>query len=232
MKMDDVEVTNTLNQNFNIIKNEIKVLNAINLFVKRIMDIVMAIIGIILLLPLTIIIKIANMITGDNGPVFYTHERIGKNGKHFKMLKFRTMCIDADKKLEDIIKIDENARKEWDENQKLRNDPRVTKLGNFLRKTSIDEVPQFFNVLIGNMSVVGPRAVVDGEIERFGALKDKVLSVKPGITGYWAANGRSNANYDERVIMEATYVDNFSIFLDIKLLYKTIKVVFKREGAA
>ena len=116
------------------------------------------------------------------------------------------MCGDSAERLKKLLEEDEEARKEWEENQKLDNDPRITKIGRFIRKTSLDEFPQFINVLKGEMSLVGPRAVVDGEIEKFGVLKEKVLSVKPGITGYWAANGRSETNYDERVAMEAMLI--------------------------
>ena len=198
---------------------------------KRMIDIVGSLFGILALIPLTIGIYIANIIVGDKGPVFYTHERIGKNGKKFKMYKFRTMCVDSDIKLKELLETDEAARQEWEEHRKLRNDPRITKVGNILRKTSLDEFPQFINVLKGEMSLVGPRAVVDGEIEKFGFLKNKVLSVKPGITGYWAANGRSNTSYEERVRMEAKYVDCFSILMDIKILFKTVSSVLKKEGA-
>lgn len=198
---------------------------------KRMIDIVGSLFGILALVPLTIGIYIANLIVGDKGPVFYTHERIGKNGKKFKMYKYRTMCVDSAERLKKLLETDEDARQEWEENRKLRNDPRITKVGNILRKTSLDEFPQFINVLKGEMSLVGPRAVVDDEIEKFGFLKNKVLSVKPGITGYWAANGRSNTSYEERVRMEAKYVDCFSILMDIKILFKTVSSVLKKEGA-
>ena len=198
---------------------------------KRIVDVIASLFGMVALIPLTIGIYIANIIVGDKGPVFYTHERLGKDGKKFGMYKFRTMCVDADQKLKELLEKDEDARREWEENRKLKNDPRITKVGKILRKTSLDEVPQFINVLKGDMSLVGPRAVVDDEIEKFGFLKNKVLSVKPGITGYWAANGRSNTTYEERVAMEAKYVDEFSIFMDIKILFKTVSSVLKKEGA-
>ena len=126
---------------------------------------------------------------------------------------------------------DEEAKIEWEENRKLRNDPRITKIGKILRKTSLDEFPQFINVLKNEMSLVGPRAVVEDELEKFGLFKNKVLSVKPGITGNWAANGRSNISYDERVKMEYTYVEEFSLFLDIKIIFKTFISVLKKEGA-
>ena len=197
---------------------------------KRIVDVIASLFGMVALIPLTIGIYIANIIVGDKGPVFYTHERLGKDGKKFGMYKFRTMCVDADQKLKELLERDEDARQEWEENRKLKNDPRITKVGKILRKTSLDEVPQFINVLKGDMSLVGPRAVVDDEIKKFGFLKNKVLSVKPGITGYWAANGRSNTSYEERVKMEAKYVDEFSIFMDIKILFKTVSTVLKKEG--
>lgn len=231
-----VEEKNKIIVNENVLaldvyKKESKALKYINLILKRIIDIVGAIVGIMILIPLTIVIFMVNLISGDNGPLFYSHNRIGKNGKHFKMYKFRTMVTDSEQKLKELLENNEEARKEWEENRKLKNDPRITKIGNILRKTSLDEFPQFVNVLKGEMSLVGPRAVVDDEIEKFGELKEKVLSVKPGVTGYWAANGRSDTSYDERVVMEATYVDKFSIFMDIKILFKTVISVIKKEGA-
>lgn len=203
----------------------------VRLFIKRIIDIIAALIGMILLIPLTIIIFICNIIFKEYGPIFYTQERIGKNGKTFRMFKFRTMCTNSQEVLERLLASDEEIRKEWKKNRKLQVDPRITKMGEFLRKTSLDEFPQFINVLKGEMSLIGPRAVIDGEIEKFGLLKTKVLSVKPGITGYWAANGRSNTTYDERVEMEAYYVDNFSLLLDLKIIFKTVLSVIRREGA-
>lgn len=214
-----------------VFKRETKVFKYINLFIKRIIDIIGGLVGIILLIPITLGVAVANLVTGDWGPLFYSQKRIGKNGKYFKIYKFRSMCIDADEKLVKYLEENEEARREWEEKQKLKDDPRITKVGKFIRKTSIDEFPQFINVLIGNMSLVGPRAVVDGEIEKFGMHKDKLLSVKPGITGYWAANGRSNTNYNVRVYMECTYVDEFSLWLDIKILFKTVMAVLKKEGA-
>ena len=212
-------------------KKQSAFIKVINKILKRTIDIFGGLLGTIMLIPITIGIYIANKIAKDDGPIFYAHKRIGKDGKYFKMYKFRSMCVGADEKLKELLENDEEARKEWEANQKLKNDPRITKVGNFIRKTSLDEFPQFLNVLRGEMSIVGPRAVVDGEIEKFGVLKEKVLSVKPGITGYWAANGRSDTDYGERVAMEATYVDRFSIWTDIKILLKTVKSVILKEGA-
>lgn len=141
------------------------------------------------------------------------------------------MCVDADKKLKEYLANNDEARKEFEENQKLKNDPRITKIGDFLRKTSIDELPQLINVLKGEMSLIGPRPIVDGEIEKYGTNKDKFLSVKPGLTGYWAANGRNNITYSERIKMELYYVDNMSFGLDLNIFLKTIVSVIKKEGA-
>lgn len=214
-----------------VFKKSTKYIKYINNFFKRIMDILGAIVGITILIPLTIMVKIVNVLNKDYGPIFYSQERIGKNGKYFKMYKFRSMCMDSREVLEKLLKENEDARKEWEENRKLSNDPRITKIGTILRKTSLDEFPQFLNVLKGEMSLVGPRAVIDGEIDKFGLFKDAVLSVKPGITGYWASHGRSETSYDERIEMEYYYVVNNSVFMDIGILLKTVISVLKKEGA-
>ena len=212
-------------------KKEHTALKIVNVSAKRTMDIFGAIVGIIFLIPLTIIVALINLINKENGPLFYAQRRIGKDGKEFKMFKFRTMIVGADEKLKEMLANDAELRKEWEENRKLKNDPRITKMGNFMRKTSLDEFPQFLNVLIGNMSLVGPRAVVGDEIEKFGDYQEDVLSVKPGITGYWAANGRSDTSYEERVYMETKYARNWSVWMDIKILFKTVLSVVKKEGA-
>jgi undecaprenyl-phosphate galactose phosphotransferase len=201
------------------------------LFVKRIIDIIGAIVGIIILIPLTVIIKLVNVLNKDYGPIFYSHERIGKNGKHFKMYKFRSMCMNSQEILEKLLAEDEEARKEWNDTMKLRNDPRITKIGKFLRKTSLDEFPQFINVLKGEMSLVGPRAIIDDEVAKFGVHMDTVFSVKPGITGNWAVNGRSDTSYEERVELERYYAENISLWFDIEILIKTVISVLKKEGA-
>lgn len=201
------------------------------LFIKRIIDIIGAIVGIAILIPLTFAVWIVNKLNKEEGPIFYSQERIGKDGKHFKMYKFRSMVVDAEERLKTMLEQDEEMRKEFEETRKLRNDPRITKIGKILRKTSLDEFPQFINVLKGDMSLVGPRAVIDGEIELFGVHKDTVLSVKPGITGYWAANGRSDTSYEERVELETFYAKHMSIPLDIEILAKTVISVVKKEGA-
>ena len=199
---------------------------------KRIIDILGGFVGVILLIPVTIGVYIARKILKeDDGPLFYEQLRYGKDGKKFRIYKFRSMCVDADKKLKEYLANNDEARKEFEENQKLKNDLRITKIGDFLRKTSIDELPQLINVLKGEMSLIGPRPIVDGEIEKYGTNKDKFLSVKPGLTGYWAANGRNNITYSERIKMELYYVDNMSFGLDLNIFLKTIVSVIKKEGA-
>lgn len=199
---------------------------------KRIIDILGGFVGVILLIPVTIGVYIARKILKeDDGPLFYEQLRYGKDGKKFRIYKFRSMCVDADKKLKEYLANNDEARKEFEENQKLKNDPRITKIGDFLRKTSIDELPQLINVLKEEMSLIGPRPIVDGEIEKYGTNKDKFLSVKPGLTGYWAANGRNNITYSERIKMELCYVDNMSFGLDLNIFLKTIVSVIKKEGA-
>ena len=151
------------------------------------------------------------------------------------MYKYRTMCMNAHEmvKDEEAMKryFSEEQIEEWKENYKIEDDPRITKLGKFLRKTSLDEVPQVFNILKGELSIIGPRPVIDDELEKYGKNKEKFLSVTPGLTGYWAANGRSDIDYDKRIEMELYYVDNMSFKLDFQIFFKTIISVIKKEGA-
>lgn len=197
--------------------------------IKRILDISLSLIGLVVLFIFIVIIKIIYIFIGDHGDLFYVQERIGLNGEPFRMYKFRTMTPDADNELEEILK-DPKHKEEWNRNHKLQDDPRITKLGHFLRTTSIDEVPQFINVLIGNMSLVGPRPLVKGELEVHNGT-EKYNLVKPGITGWWACNGRSNISYDERLQLEYYYVDNFSMLLDFWTLLRTVVCVIKKTGA-
>jgi undecaprenyl-phosphate galactose phosphotransferase len=170
--------------------------------------------------------------TESPGPIFFVHKRIGKNGKVIPILKFRSMYADAQERLEKLLNENEEIRKEWETNFKLKNDPRITKIGAFLRKTSLDELPQIFNVLKGEMSFVGPRPVVKEELEKY--YKDNAkyyFMVKPGITGLWQVSGRSDTDYDFRIKTDVWYVRNWSLWLDIVILVKTVKTVLKREGA-
>lgn len=197
--------------------------------VKRLMDIVFSLLGVIFLLPLTLLVKISFLLTGDSKPVIYTQTRVGLNGQPFKMYKFRSMVWNAEEVLQELLKDPQHA-KEWAENQKFEDDPRITKMGAFLRKTSLDEVPQFLNVLKGEMSVIGPRPLVVGELEEHGGLQ-LYNHVKPGITGWWGCNGRSNTTYEERLELEYYYVKNCSAYLDALCVIKTIVVILKRDGA-
>ncbi len=199
---------------------------------KRPFDIVFSLLVIILTLPITIAIAIAIKLT-DGGNIFYKHTRVGYKGKTFEVIKFRTMYMNADKILKDILENDPEARNEWEKTFKLKNDPRITPIGKFLRKTSLDELPQFFNVLKGDMSVVGPRPVVKEELEKFYKGNAYIyMSVRPGITGYWQVEGRSDIeDYKKRVEMDMWYINNMSFCLDLKIILKTIYVMIKGKGA-
>ena len=228
--IDEQAINKPILENATIDNKKIK--KYIEKVIKRIVDIIVGLLGTIMLIPITAVIYITKKILKeDNGPIFYDQLRIGKDGKHFKLYKYRSMIVGADEILKEYLDSNEEARVEFEKNQKLRKDPRITKLGNFLRKTSLDELPQMINILKGEMSFIGPRPVVDGEIEKYGTNKEKFLSVKPGLTGYWQVNGRSNTTYAERIDMELYYVDNQSLWLDIKIFFKTFISVIKKEGA-
>ena len=195
--------------------------------VKRMSDVILSIIGLIILSPIFLLLALFVKLD-SKGPVFFAHTRIGKNGKKFKMYKFRTMYENAEDMIKDFTP---EQMKEWKENYKLTNDPRVTKVGKILRKTSLDELPQIINILKGELSIIGPRPVTNPELEKYGNNKDEFLSVTPGLTGYWQANGRSNTTYEQRMEMELYYCKNMSFLLDLKIFFKTILTVLKREGA-
>ena len=202
------------------------------LFIKRIIDIIGAIVGIAILIPLTVAVWIGNRVCKDKGPIFYSQERIGKDGKIFKMYKFRSMVVGADEVLQELLEKDEEANKEYSEFKKLENDPRITKFGNFLRKTSLDEFPQFINVLKGEMSIVGPRAYLIREKEDMGDTYDTIIRCKPGITGLWQVNGRSSVKFKTRLDMDVEYYNKYSTALDLEILLKTISAVLNKDGAA
>ena len=200
------------------------------LFIKRLFDFLASLAALILLSPLMLILAIL-VYLDDPGKVFYGHLRIGKNGKPFKVWKFRSMYMNADKMID--LLTPEQAKQYYTE-FKIDNDPRITKIGNFLRKTSLDELPQLFNVLCNDMSLVGPRPLIESEIQTYYAdMYDTLLAVKPGVTGYWQAYARNNATYQsgERQKIEMYYVHNASLWLDIKILFKTIGSVLKKQGA-
>ena len=195
--------------------------------VKRTTDVALSSIALVGLLPIFAVIALAIKLE-SKGPVFFKHTRIGKDGKIIKIYKFRSMVENA----EDLIdKFTPEQMKEYRENYKLSNDPRVTKVGKFLRRTSLDELPQLINILKGDLSIIGPRPVVTDELKKYGTNIKKFLSVTPGLTGYWAANGRSCISYEQRMQMELFYIDNLSFKLDVKVFFKTIGAVLNRRGA-
>ena len=224
-------IQETIINNATTINNK-KVKLYIEKAVKRVIDIIAGLVGTILLIPITIGIYIARkMLKEDDGPIFYDQLRIGKNGKIFKMYKYRSMVIGADDKLKEYLAKNEEAREEYSKYKKLKKDPRITKLGNFLRKTSLDEFPQFINVLKGNMSLVGPRPYLQREKDDMGEYYKYIIQCKPGITGYWQTTGRSGVTFNDRLKMDYEYYQNRNLKIDLKLLGKTILNVVKKEGA-
>jgi exopolysaccharide production protein ExoY len=198
---------------------------------KRLFDITFSILILTLGFPLFLIIAMAVKFT-SKGNIFYSQIRIGRGGKPFLCYKYRTMYQDADERLQTILLKDTCKQKEWKNTRKLKQDPRITPIGNFLRRTSLDELPQFFNVLKGNLSIVGPRPVVEEEVENyFGVKSYKILSVRPGLTGIWQVSGRNNISYDQRIQLDETYVDTHNFWLDIKLILQTIPCMIFARGA-
>ncbi|MBN9006629.1 MAG: sugar transferase [Rhizobiales bacterium] len=197
---------------------------------KRLADIGLAISGILLLAPLLIICFAATVLT-SRGPALFRHRRIGFNGKPFDCLKFRTMVTDAPERLHHLLQTNPAAAAEWAANQKLRFDPRVTAMGSILRKSSLDELPQLFNVLKGDMSIVGPRPVTDEELERYGSAIGEYLACRPGITGLWQVSGRSTTSYDKRIACDTFYARNWSLALDAKILIVTLPSLVISDSA-
>ena len=201
-----------------------------NRLAKRIFDLILTIIGGILISPILLILAV--VVGVDNkGRIIFAHRRVGRKGKPFPCYKFQTMVPNAQERLEEYLAKNPEARKEWEESFKLTNDPRVTKLGAFLRKTSLDELPQLWNVLMGDMSLVGPRPIVAKEVKFYGENIEEYYMVPPGITGMWQVNGRSDTTYEERVGMDTWYVRNWSVWIDLVYLFKTVKTVFTGKGA-
>ena len=219
--------TNDITLEGNVVKERSKVLYKV---IKRTFDIVVSLVGCIFLLPIIIIVKISYIISKDYNSIFYTQTRIGKNGKEFKLYKFRSMIPNADKVLKKLLK-NPIYKDEWERNQKLENDPRITKMGKILRKTSLDELPQMINVLKGDMSMIGPRPLVKGELDAHHGNHAIYESVRPGISGWWAVNGRSATTYEKRLELEYYYCENCSLKLDIKCFFMTITTVLHKRGA-
>lgn len=203
----------------------------IYLFIKRIFDIFCSLVGVIFLIPVSVIVKICYMCTGDFQSIFYSQLRIGRNGKLFRLYKYRTMIPNADEVLEKILKEDEALRKEYEVNKKLKNDPRITKFGKVIRELSIDELPQLFNVLFGSMSLIGNRPYLPKEMPDMGKYYEDIIKTKPGITGLWQVSGRSNVTFKKRLQLEQKYSKQYSFRLDVKILVHTFAAVFKGDGA-
>lgn len=201
-------------------------------FIKRAVDIIGGIVGVILLIPITLIVGVIRIIKKENdGPLFYEQLRIGKNGKQFRMYKYRSMCLNADQTLKEYLEKNDEARKEYKKYKKLKCDPRITKVGKVLRATSLDEFPQLINVLKGEMSLVGPRPYLPREKNEMGEYYNTIIKVKPGITGPWQIRGRSNISFEDRVKMDFDYAQNSSIKKDVIILFKTFSKVVDKDGA-
>lgn len=225
-----VEIESMFKEKLLVLRLKNNLARPLNRLAKTVFDYTLTIIGTLAISP--ILVFIALWVYKDSpGPVIFKHIRIGKDGKPFPCYKFRSMCVDAKERLAELLAHDPEARAEWERDFKLKNDPRITKSGAFLRKTSLDELPQIFNVLRGEMSLVGPRPIIAEELERYGEYVDDYLMVKPGITGMWQVSGRSDIEYHERVQMDSWYVRNWSVWIDIVMLFKTFAVVLARKGA-
>jgi len=202
----------------------------LNRGIKRVIEFCLTLIGGICILPFVALIGL--LIKLDTpGPVFYGHHRLGKDGKPFKAWKFRSMVQNSKEVLENLLATDEGARAEWEASFKLRDDPRITKMGRFLRKTSLDELPQLWNVLMGEMCLIGPRPIIEAEVAKYGRHYKLFSSVKPGMSGLWQVSGRSDTDYEERVALDIYYIQSWSLWLDLYILFKTVKVVFIGDGA-
>ena len=214
------------------ILGEVKKQNIAYRFVKRFIDIIAGVVGVILLIPITIVVGAIRIIKRENdGPLFYEQLRIGKNGKQFRMYKFRSMCVNADEKLKEYLENNEEARKEYKKYKKLKEDPRITKVGKVLRATSLDEFPQLINVLKGDMSLVGPRPYLPREQKEMGEYYIGIIKVKPGITGPWQVKGRSNILFEDRLKIDWNYANKSSLKEDAKILIKTFAKVIDKDGA-
>lgn len=228
--MGSVEISTLFVEQLTLIKSRNNLTRRWNRIIKFTFDMTLTLCGTLALLPLLLFLMLVVGID-NRGRIFFAHRRVGRSGREFVCYKFRTMIPDADRALAEYLSENASARREWEESFKLADDPRVTRLGAFLRRTSLDELPQVFNVLRGEMSLVGPRPIVRDEIEKYGKNIREYYMVRPGITGMWQTSGRSNTTYEERVAMDTWYVRNWSIWLDIKYLCRTFSAVIRRDGA-
>lgn len=224
----DVTMKNSIANNANVM---FRVKRKIYYLTKRVFDIVFSLIGLILLVPTIIAVKICCVLSGDLYSIFYTQDRIGKNGKIFKLYKFRSMIPHADEELEKILASDEAKREEYRINKKLKDDPRITFAGKFLRKSSLDELPQLLNIFLGDMTFIGNRPYLPREKSDMGMHFDKIVSTKPGLTGYWQVSGRSDTTFKERLELEEYYSEHCNLLFDIKIFFKTFAVVLGSKGS-
>lgn len=200
------------------------------LTIGRAFDIVFALTVLIVIVPALLLLIVVLQID-NRGPIFFVQQRVGRNGVYFPCFKLRTMVVDAAERLEALWRVSPEARIEWERDHKLRNDPRITRLGRFARKYSLDELPQLVNILLGHMSVVGPRPIVEAEIWRYGVSFADYCSVRPGLTGLWQISGRSNTTYDERVALDRHYAHRKSLAFDLQIILRTLPVVLGARGA-
>lgn len=223
-----------MNETMNVeleVRESVSLRVSIYLFIKRLFDILVGLIGTICIIPIMLIVKIAYICTKDFSPIMFTQTRIGKDGKEFKLYKFRSMVPNADEILFRTLEIDKIAAEEYHKNKKLEKDPRITRVGKIIRKLSIDELPQFINVLKGNMSLIGNRPYLPREKVDMDGYYQEIVKTKPGITGYWQVNGRSNTSFGERMALESYYSNNCGFKMDIKIFFKTFSTVLFGNGA-
>lgn len=199
-------------------------------WLSRVLDLVIASVGLLFFLPLFFVVALAIKLSSP-GPVLFRHQRIGRGGQTFGCWKFRTMAVDAESRLADILRTDPQAAREWAEHQKLTHDPRITAIGHFLRRSSLDELPQLINVLMGEMSIVGPRPIVENEAARYGEHFALYCLVRPGITGLWQISGRSNIHYFERVLLDVRYVSSRNTWRDLRIIILTVPSVLAARGS-
>ncbi|MBR1416412.1 MAG: sugar transferase [Bacilli bacterium] len=207
--------------------DEIK--ETIYLSIKRLFDIIISLIGLLFMIPIMLVIKIAYVLTGDFKSIIFSQNRIGLNGKEFKLYKFRSMILNADEELYKLLEENKDLKEEYQTNKKLKNDPRITKIGKFIRKTSLDELPQVINIFKGDMSLIGNRPYLPREKDDIGLYYNQIIKTKPGLTGYWQVSGRNNVSFADRVRLETWYSNHTSLNLDTKIFFKTFKTVITEK---
>lgn len=208
-----------------------KIKRKLYFFTKRVFDIIVGLIGLFFLVPISLIVKIITVLSGDHTSIFFVQDRIGKDGKLFRFYKFRSMVPNADQILFEALKNDKKLAKEYKINKKLKNDPRITPIGKIMRKLSIDELPQVVNILFGEMSLIGNRPYLPREKKDMGKYYNDIIKTKPGLTGYWQTSGRSDTTFHKRLELESEYSKRASFKLDVKIFFKTFAVVLGRKGA-